>query len=146
MLSEVLRNTTIVSIGHAPALIALHRRHLEMEGSGWCVRADTDDGNGIIDERAHGSAAAVPDRSISRSLPCRSVEHQSGNSPVISIRPMAPTNMDRGHLRWCSRITEARRLTSTTSNAASGPTASARRACEARHDCFRFFRGERTTL
>ena len=31
MLSEVLPNTTIVSIGHRSTLIALHRRHIEME-------------------------------------------------------------------------------------------------------------------
>jgi vitamin B12/bleomycin/antimicrobial peptide transport system ATP-binding/permease protein len=31
MLSEVLPNTTIVSIGHRSTLIALHRRHVEME-------------------------------------------------------------------------------------------------------------------
>ncbi len=31
MLSEVLSNTTIVSIGHRSTLIALHRRHIEME-------------------------------------------------------------------------------------------------------------------
>jgi vitamin B12/bleomycin/antimicrobial peptide transport system ATP-binding/permease protein len=29
-LSEVLPNTTIVSIGHRSTLIALHRRHIEM--------------------------------------------------------------------------------------------------------------------
>ena len=33
MLSEVLPNTTIVSIGHRSTLIALHRRHIEMEPS-----------------------------------------------------------------------------------------------------------------
>jgi len=31
MLSEVLPNTTIVSIGHRSTLVALHRRHIEME-------------------------------------------------------------------------------------------------------------------
>ena len=31
MLTEVLPNTTIVSIGHRSTLIALHRRHIEME-------------------------------------------------------------------------------------------------------------------
>jgi putative ATP-binding cassette transporter len=31
MLTEVLPNTTIVTIGHRSTLIALHRRHLEME-------------------------------------------------------------------------------------------------------------------
>jgi vitamin B12/bleomycin/antimicrobial peptide transport system ATP-binding/permease protein len=31
MLREVLPNTTIVSIGHRSTLIALHRRHIEME-------------------------------------------------------------------------------------------------------------------
>ena len=31
MLSEVLPSTTIVSIGHRSTLIALHRRHIEME-------------------------------------------------------------------------------------------------------------------
>src|SRR5262249_16760988 len=31
MLKEVLPNTTIVSIGHRSTLIALHRRHIEME-------------------------------------------------------------------------------------------------------------------
>ena len=31
MLSEVLPNTTIVSIGHRSTLIALHRWHIEME-------------------------------------------------------------------------------------------------------------------
>ena len=31
MLGEVLPNTTIVSIGHRSTLIALHRRHIEME-------------------------------------------------------------------------------------------------------------------
>ena len=31
MLSEILPNTTIVSIGHRSTLIALHRRHIEME-------------------------------------------------------------------------------------------------------------------
>ena len=31
MLSDVLPNTTIVSIGHRSTLIALHRRHIEME-------------------------------------------------------------------------------------------------------------------
>jgi putative ATP-binding cassette transporter len=31
MLSEVLPNTTIVSIGHRSTLIALHRRHIEMQ-------------------------------------------------------------------------------------------------------------------
>ena len=31
MLSKVLPNTTIVSIGHRSTLIALHRRHIEME-------------------------------------------------------------------------------------------------------------------
>jgi hypothetical protein len=31
MPSEVLPNATIVSIGHRPTLIALHRRHIEME-------------------------------------------------------------------------------------------------------------------
>ncbi len=31
MLSEVLPNTTIISIGHRSTLIALHRRHIEME-------------------------------------------------------------------------------------------------------------------
>ena len=31
MLSEVLPNTTIVSIGHRSTLIALHQRHIEME-------------------------------------------------------------------------------------------------------------------
>jgi putative ATP-binding cassette transporter len=31
MLSEVLPNTTIVSIGHRSTLIALHRRHIDME-------------------------------------------------------------------------------------------------------------------
>jgi putative ATP-binding cassette transporter len=31
MLSEVLPNTTIVSIGHRSTLIALHRRHIEMK-------------------------------------------------------------------------------------------------------------------
>jgi putative ATP-binding cassette transporter len=41
MLSDVLPNTTIVSIGHRSPLIALHRRHIEMEpGQGWDIRAD----------------------------------------------------------------------------------------------------------
>ena len=31
MLSEILPNTTVVSIGHRSTLIALHRRHIEME-------------------------------------------------------------------------------------------------------------------
>jgi vitamin B12/bleomycin/antimicrobial peptide transport system ATP-binding/permease protein len=31
MLTEVVPNTTIVSIGHRSTLIALHRRHIEME-------------------------------------------------------------------------------------------------------------------
>jgi putative ATP-binding cassette transporter len=31
MLNEVLPNTTIVSIGHRSTLIALHRRHIEMQ-------------------------------------------------------------------------------------------------------------------
>jgi putative ATP-binding cassette transporter len=31
MLSKVLPNTTIVSIGHRSTLIALHRRHIEMQ-------------------------------------------------------------------------------------------------------------------
>jgi ABC-type uncharacterized transport system fused permease/ATPase subunit len=31
MLSEVLPDATIVSIGHRTTLIALHRRHIEME-------------------------------------------------------------------------------------------------------------------
>jgi putative ATP-binding cassette transporter len=31
VLSEVLPNTTIVSIGHRPTLMALHRRHIKME-------------------------------------------------------------------------------------------------------------------
>jgi putative ATP-binding cassette transporter len=31
MLSEVLPNATIVSIGHRSTLVALHRRHIEME-------------------------------------------------------------------------------------------------------------------
>ena len=31
VLTEVLPNTTIVSIGHRSTLIALHRRHIEME-------------------------------------------------------------------------------------------------------------------
>ena len=31
MLKEVLPNTTIVSIGHRTTLIALHRRHIEMQ-------------------------------------------------------------------------------------------------------------------
>ena len=33
MLTEVLPNSTIVSIGHRSTLIALHRRHIEMEPS-----------------------------------------------------------------------------------------------------------------
>ena len=51
MLSEVLPNTTIVSIGHRSTLIALHRRHIEMEpGQGWYIRADakTRRGDGFV--------------------------------------------------------------------------------------------------
>jgi putative ATP-binding cassette transporter len=37
MLSEVLPDTTIVSIGHRSTLIAPHRRHIEMQPGQGCI-------------------------------------------------------------------------------------------------------------
>jgi hypothetical protein len=60
MPSEVLPNATIVSIGHRLTLIALHRRHIEMElDQGRYIRADAELGAGSSASAHHGFRIAV---------------------------------------------------------------------------------------